>query len=189
MPFRLMNPPPGGGPPLSEFGPIVVTEPRLAAAKGVARFVGEELCLGHDSRMCMDHIGPGFSVGYQVKGEKYWDSACELIYVTDGTMINWLRDGQLARIGAVIVDEAHERSENIDIILAQLRDRIQQYKHLRVIVTSATLERNFFVEYFGGPDQVFHFSVPAKKAFGYGVPLFPDVAISEDVVARGLSIF
>lgn len=188
MPFRLMNPPLGGGPPLSKFGPIVVTEPRLAAAKGVARFVGEELCLGHDSRKCTNHIGPGFSVGYQVKGEKYWDSACELIYVTDGTMINWLRDGQLARIGTVIVDEAHERSENIDIILAQLRDRLQQYKHLRVVVTSATLDRNFFVEYFGGPDKVFHLSVPAKKSFGYGVPLFPDVTISDEVVERGFTI-
>ena len=188
MPFRLMSPPPGGGASLSKFGPIVVTEPRLAATKGIARFVGEELCLGHDSRKCMNHIGPGFSVGYQVKGEKYWDSACELIYVTDGTMINWLRDGQLARIGVVIIDEAHERSENIDIILAQLRDRIHQYKHLRVIVTSATLDRNFFVEYFGGSDQVFHLSVPAKKSFGYGVPFFPDVTISDEVVERGLTI-
>lgn len=187
MPFRLMKPPAGGF-SLTKFGPIVVTEPRLAAAKGVARFVGEELCFGHDSRRCSAHIGPGFSVGYQVKGERVWDSACELIYVTDGTMINWLRDGQLSRIGAVIVDEAHERSENIDIILAQLRERIHQYKHLRVIITSATLDKNFFIEYFGGPDRVFHLSVPASKSFGYGVPLFPDVDISEDVIRQGLSI-
>jgi HrpA-like RNA helicase len=187
MPFRLMNPP-DGAISLSKFGPIVVTEPRLAAAKGVARFVGEELCLGHDSRTCSSHIGPGFSVGYQVKGEKVWDSACELIYVTDGTMINWLRDGQLARIGAVIVDEAHERSENIDIILAQLRDRIHQYKHLRVIITSATLDKNFFVEYFGGGERVFHLSVPATKLFGYGVPLFPDLTISDELIERGVTI-
>ena len=187
MPFRLMKPP-AGSRSLTKFGPIVVTEPRLAAAKGVARFVGEELCFGHDSRRCSAHIGPGFSVGYQVKGERVWDSACELIYVTDGTMINWLRDGQLARIGAVIVDEAHERSENIDIILAQLRDGIHQHKHLRVIITSATLDKNFFVEYFGGPEQVFHLSVPATKSFGYGVPLFPDLALSEDIIRQGLSI-
>ncbi len=187
MPFRLMKPP-AGSLSLTKFGPIVVTEPRLAAAKGVARFVGEELCFGHDSRRCSAHIGPGFSVGYQVKGERVWDSACELIYVTDGTMINWLRDGQLARIGAVIVDEAHERSENIDIILAQLRERVHQHKHLRVIITSATLDKNFFVEYFGGPVKVFHLSVPATKSFGYGVPLFPDLKLSEDIIRQGLSI-
>ena len=187
MPFRLMKPP-AGSLSLTKFGPIVVTEPRLAAAKGVAKFVGEELCFGHDSRRCSAHIGPGFSVGYQVKGERVWDSACELIYVTDGTMVNWLRDGQLARIGAVIVDEAHERSENIDIILAQLRECVHQYKHLRVIITSATLDKNFFVEYFGGPERVFHLSVPATKSFGYGVPLFPDLKLSEDIIRQGLSI-
>lgn len=187
MPFRLMRPPKGAL-SLSKYGPIVVTEPRLAATKGVARFVGEELCFGHDSRACSSHIGPGFSVGYQVKGEKAWDAACELIYVTDGTMINWLRDGQLARIGAIIVDEAHERSENIDIILAQLRDRIHQYKHLRVIIASATLDKTFFVEYFGGAERVFHLSVPAAKSFGYGVPLFPDLTFSDQLIEQGVAL-
>ena len=187
MPFRLMNPPPGAPLHLSRRGPIVVTEPRRAAAKSVSLFVGEELSLAHNSRTCAKHIGPGFSVGYQVSGEKHWDAACRLLYVTDGTMINWVRDGRLAHIGAVIIDEAHERSENIDIILAQLRDKIRQYPHLRVIVTSATLDKTFFVEYFGGSDRVFHFSVPPKKTFGYGIPLFVGTAIDENVIAGGIT--
>ena len=188
MPFRLMNPPAGAPFRLSQAGPIIVTEPRRAAAVGVSRFVGEELCYKHDSRICSSHIGPGFGVGYQVRGEKHWDGACELIYVTDGTMINWVRDGQLSRIGAVIIDEAHERSENIDIILAQLREKISRYKHLRVIITSATLDKNFFVEYFGGPERVFHLSVPPKKTFGYGVPFFIETQIDDDIVTKGLTI-
>jgi HrpA-like RNA helicase len=188
MPFRLMNPPPGAAFQLSARGPIVVTEPRVAAAKGVARFVGEELCFAHDSRKCSSHIGPGYGVGYQVSGEKHWDTACQLIYVTDGTMINWVRDGQLSRIGAVIIDEAHERSENIDIILAQLRATVHNYPHLRVIITSATLDRNFFVQYFGGEDQVFHLEIPPTKTFGYGVPLFIDARIDQGVIASGLAI-
>jgi len=188
MLFRLMNPPAEAPFSLSQRGPIIVTEPRRAAAKGVARFVGEELCLGHDSRTCSNHIGPGFAVGYQVSGEQHWDGACELVYVTDGTMINWVRDGHLSRIGAVIIDEVHERSENIDIILAQLREKIGNYKHLRVIITSATLDKNFFVEYFGGPARVFHLSIPPKKAFGYGVPFFVDTQIDDDIVANGLTI-
>lgn len=188
MPFRLMNPPPGATFRLRANGPIVVTEPRLAAATGVARFVGEELCFGHDSRSCRAHVGAGYPVGYQVRGEKQWDGACDLIYVTDGTMINWLRDGQLTRIGAVIVDEAHERSENIDIILAHLRDSVARHKHLRVIITSATLDREFFVHYFGGPSKVFHHYVPATKSFGYGVPLFVGLEVSDDVVASGTMI-
>lgn len=186
MPFRLMRPPQGAKFHITDFGPIVVTEPRRAAATGVARYVGEELCFGCDSRRCGRHSGPGYPVGHQVSGEKYWDAACELIYVTDGTMINWVRDGQLAKFGLVIIDEAHERSENIDIILAQLRDQIARHKHLRVIVTSATLDKDFFVAFFGGYDQVFHYSVPAKKSFGYGVPLFVGTDISHDVIAQGV---
>ncbi|MGO8967058.1 MAG: KH domain-containing protein [Mycobacterium sp.] len=187
MPFRLMNPPEGARLRISAFGPIVVTEPRRAAATGVARFVGEELCFGHDSRTCKDHIGPGYPVGYQVSGEKHWDSACDLIYVTDGTMINWVRDGQLSKIGTVIIDEAHERSENIDIILAQLREKVRHHSHLRVIITSATLDKDFFVAYFGGPDHVFHHFVPAKKSFGYGVPLFIGAAIDDTAISNGLA--
>lgn len=188
MPFRLMRPPPEARLKLGRHGPIVVTEPRRAAAKGVARFVGEDLCLGHDNRTCDRHFGPGFAVGYQVSGEKNWDGACELVYVTDGTMINWIRDGQLARIGAVIVDEAHERSENIDVILAQLRYGLAQHRHLRVIITSATLDRDFFIEYFGGTSEVFHMSVPPKKSFGYGVPLFVGLEIEDELIRSGLCI-
>lgn len=185
MPFRLMNPPAGANLRLADAGPIIVTEPRRAAATGVARFVGEELCLGHDCRTCSAHIGPGYRVGYQVKGEQHWDDACDLVYVTDGTMINWLRDGRLARLGAVIIDEAHERSENIDIILAQLRELAPRFPRLKVIITSATLDRDFFVEYFGGEANVFHHSVPATKSFGYGVPLFVGTVIDDTVIESG----
>lgn len=188
MPFRLMNPPAGAPFQPTKNGPIVVTEPRRAAATGVATFVGESLAFGHDSRKGQSHIGPGYPVGYQVSGDRRWDGACDLIYVTDGTMINWVRDGSLARIGMVIVDEAHERSENIDIILAQLREKVLEYDHLRVIITSATIDKDFFVSYFGGEDKVFHHFVPEKKSFGYGVPLFVDLDLNSHIIANGLSL-
>ena len=187
MPFRLMTPPPQAPLKLIDFGPIVVTEPRRAAAIGVARYVGEELCLGHDSRSCNRHVGPGFPVGYQVSGEKCWDGACDLIYATDGSVINWIRDGQLARIGTVIVDEAHERSENIDIVLTQLREQLRQHEHLKVIITSATLDEAFFVSFFG-EENVFQLSVPAKKSFGYGVPLFVGAKIDAPTINDGMTI-
>src|SRR4029077_20146523 len=128
MPFRLVNPPANAAIRLNHFGQIIVTQPRKAAGTGVAAFVGERMCFNHDPKVCTDHIGPGFPVGYQVKGDRNWDDACQLIYVTDGTMINWVREGRLASISTVIIDEAHERSENIDIILAQLRDQIPRHK-------------------------------------------------------------
>jgi HrpA-like RNA helicase len=188
MPFRLMNPPPGAPLRLNDFGPIVVTEPRKAAATGVARFVGEAMCFGCDPKACGSHIGPGFPVGYQVSGDRNWDAGCQLIYVTDGTMINWVREGRLAGMSAVIVDEAHERSENIDIILAQLRDQVARHKHLRVVITSATMDKDFFIEFFGGSEAVHYQFIEAKKSFGYGVPFFIGADINDRVIENGLVV-
>jgi HrpA-like RNA helicase len=190
-PFRLMKPPArplrtDGRPPFTptDNGPIIVTEPRIPATTGVATFVGEQLCFGHEN--CTEHIGPGFPVGYQKAGEKHWDGACQLIYVTDGTMVNWIRQGRLAQIGMVIVDEAHERSENIDLILALLRDQLPRFPHLRVIIASATIDKNFFIQYFGGEDKVHHQHVEAVKGVGYGVPFFPDLVITNEIIRDGL---
>lgn len=212
-PYRLMNPPtdqPGDAEliQLTKLGPIVVTEPRVQATTGVARFVGEKLVAGckwkscnlhgrfvpakdadpenpegpdHDGAItdecvvidCTDHIGPGYPVGYQVKDDKKHDDSCQLIFVTDGTMVNWLREGRLSKIGTVIVDEAHERSVNIDFIMGELNRQLPRYPHLRVIVTSATFDVDFYVSFFGGKDIVAQMDVPAVKTFGYGAPFFP----------------
>jgi HrpA-like RNA helicase len=200
-PFRLMNPPPGAPLRLTDFGPIVVTEPRVQATIGVATFVGEKLvsgcpwkvCTAHGRFIpgdadndhpgpiteectlvdCTDHIGPGYPVGYQVKGDKKHDESCQLVFVTDGTMVSWMGQGRLNKIGTVIIDEAHERSNNIDFILGYLKREMGRYPHLRVIVTSATFDVDYFVDYFGGEKHVAKMDVPAVKSFGYGAPLFP----------------
>lgn len=181
-PYRLMDPPPASlrnlppGAPfarLTDLGPIIVTEPRVQAAVGVATFVGGTMSGAGG-------VGPGFPVGYQVSGDRNHDEACELIYVTDGTMINWLREGRLSRIGTVIVDEAHERSTNIDFIMGYLKQELARYPHLRVIITSATFNTDFYQEYFGGPEVASVMEVPAEKTFGYGMPLFPALDTAED---------
>lgn len=232
FPFRLLCPPADVDFSFTARGPIVVTEPRIQATVGVARYVGERLVMGcplmecsiHGSFNptshvdddeypvgpscsdpehcgqthvgahpgakvpeccvldCARHIGPGYPVGYQVKGDARHDAATQLVYVTDGTMINWLREGRLSRIGTVVVDEAHERSTNIDFIMGYLRREIDRYPHLRVIVTSATFDVAFYESYFGGPDRVESMSVPAQKTFGFGAPLFP---ITDGVIECG----
>jgi HrpA-like RNA helicase len=171
-PFRLMNPPKGARYRPTDFGPIIVTEPRIPATTEVAKFVGEAMCFGHDPAKCTQHIGPGYPVGYQCDGKKVWDDACRLIYVTDGSMINWIRNGDLARFSTVIIDEAHERSENIDTILALLHQYLPRYPNLKVIIASATIDRTLFEEYFSDVATVGHYSVEAVKTIGYGVPLF-----------------
>lgn len=181
-PYRLMDPPeksqrglPPGAPftRLTELGPIVVTEPRVQAAVGVATFVGTVMS-------GTGGVGPGFPVGYQVSGDRAHDEACELVYVTDGTMINWMREGRLSRIGTVIVDEAHERNINIDFIMGYLRRELDRYPHLRVIITSATFNTDFYQEFFGGPEVAHVLEVAAEKSFGYGMPLFPNLDCAED---------
>lgn len=164
-PFRLAFPPEGAAFRLTDHGPIIVTEPRVQATIGVATFVG--------TKLARTGVGPGHLVGYQVAGDKNHDDSCQIVYATDGTVINWLREGRLNKVGAVIIDEAHERNTNIDLILGFLRRDLARYPHLRVIVTSATFDVNFYVHYFGGPEFVDFMEVEAVKSFGYGDPLFP----------------
>lgn len=171
MPYRLLDPPEGMF-RLTDLGPIVVTEPRVQATVGVAEFVGMKLSGAGG-------VGPGYPVGYQVSGSRYHDSACQLVYVTDGTMINWLREGRLSQIGTVIVDEAHERSTNIDFIMGYLKRELPRYPHLRVIITSATFDADFYEQFFGGPGVAGKIDVPAVKTIGYGWPLFPELDLLE----------
>lgn len=169
MPYRLLDPPQGCY-RLIDNGPIVVTEPRVQATVGVAEFVGSVMSGAGG-------VGPGYPVGYQAGGDQQHDPACQLVFVTDGTMINWLREGRLSQIGTVIVDEAHERSTNIDFILGYLKRELPRYPHLRVIVTSATFNADFYQQYFGGEAVAGKIEVPAVKTIGYGWPLFPDLDV------------
>jgi predicted RNA-binding protein with RPS1 domain len=171
MPYRLLDPPDGAF-RLTDLGPIVVTEPRVQATVGVAEFVGMAMSGAGG-------VGPGYPVGFQVSGNRSHDSACQLVYVTDGTMINWLREGRLSQIGTVIVDEAHERSTNIDFILGYLKRALPRYPHLRVIITSATFDADFYQQFFGGPSIAGKIDVPAVKSIGYGWPLFPELDLLE----------
>jgi HrpA-like RNA helicase len=168
MPYRLLDPPEDAAIRLADLGPIIVTEPRVQATTGVAGFVGSVMSGAGG-------VGPGYPVGFQVSGNRAHDNSCQLIYVTDGTMINWLREGRLSTIGTVIVDEAHERSTNIDFIMGYLKKAIHRYPHLRLIITSATFDERFYQEYFGGEGKVEVVDVPAVKSIGYGFPLFPDL--------------
>jgi len=166
LPYRLLAPPDGATLRLAEHGTIVVTEPRVFATKDVAGFVAGGL---HRSLP----VGAGCEIGYRVKGDPAFDAGCRLLFVTDGSLINWLGDGSLDRFSVVVIDEAHERSRNIDLILGMLRAELPRRPHLRVIIASATIDADFFVEYFGGPKRVAKVSIDAKKQFGYGIPLWP----------------
>ena len=189
LPFRLLYPPNAEGRHLADRGQIIVTQPRRCAATDIAGFVASladpkvDQLLGDtegntrraavEKLSRMGCLGTGAEIGYRVSHEAAFDANCRLVYVTNGSLLNWLRDGKLDQFGTIIIDEAHERSQNIDFILGYLRDVLPRYPHLRVIIVGATINGEFFVNFFGGAERVFKMEIEAKNAWGYGEPLWP----------------
>lgn len=157
MPYALIYPPEGEQKDLfTEHGTIVITQPRIEAASGVSGYV---------SRLIGCHIGKGQMVG--VRHSKSRDTADfnnVVLYATEGSVLNYLKQGQLAQISTLIIDEAHERSLNIDVILRLIKRRLTQFPHLKVIITSATIDEMMFRDFFGSHTAtVIHLSGEKRK--------------------------
>jgi ATP-dependent helicase HrpA len=121
-------------------GTIGHTQPRRLAARTVAQRIADEL-----------GTPLGEAVGFTVR---FTDQASDRTLVklmTDGILLAEIqRDRRLLRYDTLILDEAHERSLNIDFLLGYLRDLLPRRPDLKVIVTSATIEPERFAEHFGG---------------------------------------
>jgi ATP-dependent helicase HrpA len=121
-------------------GQIGHTQPRRLAARTVAERIAEEL----GSPL-------GQTVGYQVRFTDVSAGDTLIKLMTDGILLTELtRDRQLRRYDTLIIDEAHERSLNIDFILGYLRQLLPSRPDLKVIITSATIDPERFAEAFGG---------------------------------------
>ncbi|WP_199254771.1 ATP-dependent RNA helicase HrpA [Mycolicibacterium mengxianglii] len=120
-------------------GTIGHTQPRRLAARTVAQRIADEL----GSPL-------GETVGYTVR---FTDQASDRTLVklmTDGILLAEIqRDRRLLRYDTLILDEAHERSLNIDFLLGYLRELLPRRPDLKVIVTSATIEPGRFAAHFG----------------------------------------
>lgn len=116
------------------------TQPRRIAARSVAQRIASELG---------QKLGEG-AVGYQVRFTKETSRAARLKLMTDGILLAEIgRDRLLKRYDAIIIDEAHERSLTIDVILGYLRQILPQRPDLKVIITSATIDPERFAAHFG----------------------------------------
>lgn len=156
LPYRLMVPP--SSMPVDFFtrrGQILVTQPRIQATRNIPDFVAKKL---HGST-----LGPGFDVGFRHSGTPQMDRSNKLVYVTDGTLINMIVRNELPQLGVVMIDEAHERSLNIDLILGLLKRQLPRFPHLRLIIASATIDSGKFVEFFGGKDVVGFYEFPGER--------------------------
>ena len=159
LPYRLMVPPEGIDPHIfTRYGQILVTQPRIQAARNIPAYVAKVM---HGSS-----IGAGFDVGFRHSNAPASDWRCKLVYVTDGTLINWIVTGQISNLSVIMIDEAHERSLNIDLILGLLKELLPRYPRMKLIIASATIDHRKFIDYFGGEGRVGFVEFEGKS---YGV--------------------
>jgi len=120
-------------------GIIGVTQPRRIAALSVSDFIARQLG-------CQV---PGI-VGYKMRFEDATNAETAIKIMTDGILLQEMKlDPWLSRYRVIMVDEAHERSLNIDFILGLLKKVLESRSDFRVIVSSATINAEVFSEYFG----------------------------------------
>ena len=127
------------------------TQPRRIAASSVAKRIAEEL-----------KTPLGEVVGYKVRFQDRLSKGASVKLMTDGILLAETQtDPLLKAYDAIVIDEAHERSLNIDFLLGYLRQILPRRPDLKVIVTSATIDANRFAEHFAsakGPAPVIYVS-------------------------------
>ncbi|KAJ2741751.1 DEAH-box ATP-dependent RNA helicase prp22 [Coemansia sp. BCRC 34301] len=119
-------------------GRIGCTQPRRVAATSVAKRVAEEV----GCRL-------GAEVGYTIRYEDCTSPETKIKYCTEGMLIREvLLDSDLKRYSVIMLDEAHERGVNTDVLFGLLKETCRRRPDLKVIVTSATLDAEKFSKYF-----------------------------------------
>ncbi len=127
-----------------EAGMIGCTQPRRLAARSVARRVAEEL-----------GTPLGEVVGFQVRFNDQVSERSLVKFMTDGILLAETQgDPWLSAYDTIIIDEAHERSLNIDFLLGYLKRLAAKRPELKIIVTSATIDTARFAEHFDGAPVV-----------------------------------
>jgi len=151
-------------------GLIGCTQPRRIAAAAMAERVSEEL-----------GCELGTAVGYQVRFRDRSSADGYVKFMTDGILLaESLNDRFLDAYDTIIIDEAHERSLNIDFLLGYLRQLLPRRPDLKLIITSATIDTEKFSRHFGG--------APVVEVSGRGYPVdfvYQPLAGDEDGGERG----
>ncbi|XP_060173448.1 pre-mRNA-splicing factor ATP-dependent RNA helicase DEAH7-like [Lycium barbarum] len=128
-------------------GIIGCTQPRRVAAMSVAKRVSEEM-----------ETNIGDKVGYAIRFEGATGPSTVIKYMTDGVLLReTLKDPDLEKYRMIVMDEAHERSLNTDVLFGILKKVVARRRDFKLIVTSATLNAEKFSNFFGGV-PIFHIS-------------------------------
>ncbi|KAI3549719.1 helicase associated domain-containing protein [Colletotrichum abscissum] len=130
-------------------GMIGCTQPRRVAAMSVAKRVSEEM-----------EVKLGSTVGYAIRFEDCTSKDTVIKYMTDGVLLREsLNEPDLDRYSCVIMDEAHERALNTDILMGLFKKILQRRRDLKLIVTSATMNAKRFSDFYGGAPE---FIIPGR---------------------------
>ncbi|CCE64972.1 hypothetical protein TPHA_0J01510 [Tetrapisispora phaffii CBS 4417] len=128
---------------------IGCTQPRRVAAMSVAKRVAVER-----------GVNLGDEVGYSIRFEDKTSAKTKIKFLTDGILLReFLLDNDLERYSAIIIDEAHERSLNTDIIMGLFKNILSKRRDLKLIITSATLNATKFSDFFGNAPK---FKIPGR---------------------------
>ena len=137
---------------------IVHTQPRRLAARTVAERIASEM-----------GVTLGEEVGYQVRFTDESSPKTRLRVVTDGILLAQIqRDPKLMQYDTIIIDEAHERSLNIDFLLGYLTALLPKRRDLKLVITSATIDSVKFQEHF---EHALHTKVPVIEVSGRTYPV------------------
>ena len=129
---------------LAEHGMIAITQPRRVAAVELAKRVADEF-----GCRC------GEEVGYTVRFADQTSPVTKIKFMTDGMLLREaLLNDTFDRYSVVILDEAHERSINTDVLFGVLKTALRRRPDLKVVVTSATIELDKFCRYFNAGEPL-----------------------------------
>jgi pre-mRNA-splicing factor ATP-dependent RNA helicase DHX38/PRP16 len=124
---------------------IGCTQPRRVAAMSVAKRVSEEM-----------EVPLGDEVGYAIRFEDCTSKKTTIKYMTDGVLLREsLTNPDLDQYSCIIMDEAHERALNTDVLMGLIKKVLARRRDLKLIVTSATMNASKFAQFYGGAPEFF----------------------------------
>ncbi|KAF3035159.1 DEAH-box RNA helicase prp16 [Didymella keratinophila] len=133
----------------ANLGLIGCTQPRRVAAMSVAKRVSEEM-----------EVKLGSTVGYAIRFEDCTSKETKIKYMTDGVLLREsLVEPDLDKYSCIIMDEAHERALNTDVLMGLIKKVLARRRDLKLIVTSATMNSERFSRFYGGAPE---FIIPGR---------------------------
>jgi len=127
---------------------VLCTQPKRLACKNVSKRVADEMDVPFGGAF-------GTIVGYRMRAARNMSSNTKLVFATDGIVLQEASsDPCFTKYSVVIVDEAHERGVDVDVLMGMLKNVLTKRDDFRVLIMSATLDVAMFMQYFGNPPHI-----------------------------------